>query len=111
MNRETQFLHVWRLDWGALREFYFCLPFFFHLPRSSSLVFFFSPFLLEIRKENSNEQHRSLRRLSEHSHNVRPAGPSTFFLFFFGFSDESLFDFTVLFSGMPSWEEQKGAVG
>ena len=74
-------------------------------------LFFFSPFLLEIWKENSNKQHRSLLRLSEHSHNVRPAGPSMFFLFFFGFSDESLFDFTVLFSGTPSWEEQKGAVG
>ena len=34
-----------------------------------------------------------LHRLSKHSHNVRPAGPCMFFMFFFGFSDKSLFDF------------------
>jgi hypothetical protein len=41
----------------------------------------------------ARQHRRRLHQLGEHSQNVRPAGSSMFFLFFFGFSDESLFDF------------------
>ena len=47
MGRETLFLRVWRLDWGALREFYFYLFFVVYLDYLfTSLILVFSPFLL-----------------------------------------------------------------
>ena len=47
MGGETLFLRVWRLGWGALREFYFYLFFVVYLDYLfTCLILVFSPFLL-----------------------------------------------------------------